>query len=243
MKQLIKIISHFLPLIIIVSSIYWVFYRLPDTFFQQDEWQSIAEFTYYKSNGILGFITSLFPPDAISHFNPLAIIYNWFVFVSFYTNFEPSAWISIVLHALNAVLLYIFLLSFINKKVALIAALFFGLNSIPSQAVTWVAAANSYEIPAALILISLIFFRKFLVQKKSKTRNITLSFLMLLISLLFHENGIFLLIFYPVTFFLHNKTERKDLSRSFFFGIGILILVYLFIMIPFFTESFSPNHF
>lgn len=226
---------HFLALIFIAILVVLTYWNLPNTFFQQDEWEILADSIYHQSKGWIGIVQSSFPPDAISHFNPLARIYAWFTFLLFYTNFTPHAWLSISLHTLNAFLLYYFVCIWLNnRKIAFIAALFFGVNSIPSQAVTWVAAANSYEIPMALILLSLIFFYRFTVQKDNSRKNLIISLTILLISFLFHENGIFLFLFYPVMFFLFAKSEWKKLLPTFSYGMLFCIFAFAFIRIPFF---------
>lgn len=221
-----------LALIPIILLAYW---DLPKTFFQQDEWWSLAGNIYYQSLGITGIIFSFFPGDAIAHFNPLAKAYAWVTYLLFYTDFKLYAWLSIVLHVFNALLLYHFILFWLrNRKIAFIASLFFAVNSIPSQAVTWVAAANSYEVPLAFILISLIFFHRFLEKEEHRKLNIILSLLIFFISLLFHENGIFLFLFYPIIFFLYAKSQVKKLLPTFSYGILIFMFIFFLIRIPFF---------
>ena len=219
-------------LFLIILLAYW---DLPKTFFQQDEWQSLAAAIYYQSISFSGIVQSFLPSDAISHFNPLAKIYEWFTFLFFYTNFEFYAWLSIGVHAINTFLLYYFvLLTFQNRKLAFFAAILFGVNSIASQAVTWVAAINSYEIPTVFILLSLIFFHRFLRQKEHRNRNVLFSFSLLFISLLFHEIGIFLLIFYPLIFFLYTKSEWRKLFPALLYSLLLFIFAFFLIRVPFF---------
>src|SRR3989344_8284189 len=130
-----------------------VFGGLTQSFFQQDEWETLAVNIYYQSKGFTGIVESILPIDSLSHFNPLSRVFSLFEYVFYYTNFIPYAWQSIFLHIFNASLLYYFVYAWLNnRKIAFIAGLFFVVNSIPSGAVTWVAAANSYEVPMALIL-------------------------------------------------------------------------------------------
>lgn len=233
---------NFLALIFIAILVVFTYWNLPNTFFQQDEWEILADSIYHQSKGTLGIIQSSFPPDAMSHFNPLARIYAWLTYLFFYTNFTPYAWLSISLHILNTFLLYYFMLFWLKKrKIALFAALFFAVNSISHQAVTWVAATNSYEIPMLFILASLLFFQKFLIQKDNRKRNIILSMSAFFVSLLFHENGIFLFLFYPTIFFFIARSEWKKLLPTFSYGMLFCIFAFVFIRIPFFfglTMSF-----
>lgn len=228
-----------IALLVILS--YW---NLQNTFFQQDEWQAFSIHIFSLNNGIKGIINSIFPVDSLSHFNPLAALFSWFEHFFYYTNFALYAWQSIILHIINVVLLYYFVFSWLkNKKIAFTAALFFGVNSIPYQAVTWVAAANSFEVPFIFILLSLIFFQRFIEEEKNRKISITVSFILLFISLMFHEVGIFLFIFYPIIFLIYKKREEK---KSFFIlskALLIVLGVFILIRIPFFFgfKNYMPE--
>lgn len=226
---------HLFALIFIALLVIFTYWSLPNTFFQQDEWQTLASNIYYISKGITGVIESFLPTSPLSHFNPFARVFSWFEYMFYKTNFTLYAWQSISLHILNAGLLYYFIFFwFKSKKIAIISALFFGVNSIPNQAVTWVAAANSYEIPVAFILLSLTFFQRFLTYKKHQRINIFLSLTTLFISLLFHEIGIFLFLFYPIIFFLYAKPAWRKLLPTFSTGIIFTLTTFILIRIPFF---------
>lgn len=241
MNYLKTIHYHFLALVFISLLVVFTYWNLPNTFFQQDEWQTLAAHIYYINNGITGVIESLLPVDLLSHFSPLAGVFSWFGYIFFKTNFILYAWQSISLHILNAGLLYYFVFFwFKSKKIAFISALFFGVNSIPHQAVTWVAAANSFEIPAAFILLSMIFFRRFITLNRNHKKNILLSLVMLFISLLFHEVGIFLFLFYPMIFFLREKSQRRKLFSIFLYSLIIFIFIFFSVRAPFFFGFKSP---
>lgn len=227
---------NFLAVIIIPLCIIFTYWNLPNTFFQQDEWQTLSFTTYYRSKGTPGIIESFLPIDAISHFNPLATVFAWYEYMFYYTRFPFYAWQSIILHIVNSLLLYYLAYSWFKKRsIAVIAALFFAVNSIPHQAVTWVAAANSYEVPTAFILISLIFFHKFLLQTRNERKHLRISLLTLFTSLLFHENGIFLFLFYPTIFLIFASKKKKKLSK-YFFSLSLVLTLFLFVLIriPFF---------
>lgn len=236
MSNLKAIRFHFPVLFFIVSLVVFTYWRLPNTFFQQDEWLTLSFTTYYHSKGISGIIESFLPIDAMSHFSPLAALFAWYEYIFYYTNYSLYAWQSIILHVINSFLLYRFVFFWFKRRsIAIVAALFFAVNSIPRQAVTWVAAANSYEVPTALILLSLIFFQKFLLQDKNERKNLVISLFFLFISLVFHENGVFLFLFYPISFLLFQRQRRNKLS-IYFFTASIILAISLFalIRIPFF---------
>lgn len=172
----------------------------------------------------------------------------------FFTDYPPYALLSITLHAANAVLVFYLSRKLLkNTLAAAVAAVFFIVNSIPEQAVTWVAASNSYEAPTLFILISLIFFHRFLSQKKYRRTNIFICFGMLFISLLFHENGMFLFLFYPALFFIQAKQEWKLRLSDFLkgwlvaFGMFIMVRVPLFFgltaKLPLVTDTSAPSPF
>lgn len=227
--------QHIALLILITLSIIIAYSGLSNSFFQQDEWQTLAANIYFLSKGATGIVESFLPTDPLSHFNPFARIFSWIEYFLYKTNFTFYAWQSIFLHILNVCLLYYFVLCwFKRKKIAFTAALFFGVNSIPHQAVTWVAAANSYEVPTLFILASLIFFQKFLDQKDKRKRNVIISLLALFISLLFHENGIFLFLFYPIIFFFFARARHKKLYKVFLTSVILTVVIFILIRIPFF---------
>lgn len=241
MKFFKNINFHLVALIFISLFVVFAYWNLPDTFFQQDEWQSLGGSIYYQSKGISGILQYFFPAHALSHFNPLALIVSWLEFVFFYTNFTPYAWLNIVLQVLNAFLLYCFIWSWLkNRKIAIISALVFSVNNVSSQAVTWVQAANSYEMPTLFIILSLLFFHWFLVREQRRKTYLILSLMSLFISLLFHENGIFLFVFYPIIFFLYAKPNRKKILTVFSTGIILTFIIFIFIRIPFFFAFSNP---
>lgn len=235
MRYLKTIHFHFLALIFLVIFIVFTYWSLPNTFFQQDEWLTFISDIYFHSKGLKGIVESFFPVDAVSHFNPASRIFAWYEYVVYYTNFSLYAWQSIILHILNAFLLYFFVLTWVRiKKVAVITALFFGVNSIPSQAVTWVAAANSYEVPVSLIILSIFFFRRFITQHHDHKKNIIISLLLLFISLMFHEVGIFLLLFYTAMVFIQKKLRRRELLTVFSYSLIVFIFIFFLVRAPFF---------
>ncbi len=227
--------KHIIPVIFVIFAIFFAYAGLVNTYFQQDEWQFFAGNIYYESKGIIGILESFLPVDALSHVTPLSMAYLWGTYVLFGTNFTPHAYLSIVLHALNALLLYYFVFIWLkNRTISFIAALFFGLNSIPSQSVTWVAGQNSYEIPVFFILLSLIFFQKFLRNNIHRKINIFLSLVMLFVSLLFHENAMFLFLFYPLIFLLDTFSDRKKILHFFSYTLALFALAFFLVRLPFF---------
>ncbi len=228
-------IHHLFSLFIVIIAAIGTYWELPKTFFQQDEWQTLSTITYYYNKGISGVIKSFLPADAFSHFNPLAAIFPWFEYILYYTNFSSYAWQSIILHIVNSVLLYTFVFFWFKRKgIAFVAALFFAVNSIPHQAVTWVVNTNSYEVSTIFILLSLLFFQQFVSEKRHRRMHIFFSIGLLFISLLFHENGIFLFLFYPLIVLLQQKLERKKLLPILSTVMAVFVFIFFLIRVPFF---------
>lgn len=226
---------HLIPSIFIIFLIFIAYSNLINSFFQQDEWMYFAGDIFYKSKGIAGFIESFLPIDALSHVNPLGMVYRWILYFLFGTNFAPYAWLSIIHHVINALLLYYFVFIWLRSRaIALVAALFFGINSISHQAITWVEAANSYEIPLTFILLSLLFFHRFVANKTNWRQYLSLSLIALFVSLLFHENGMFLFLFYPVIYFHISDAERKKKLSFLLRALVICAFAFFLVRAPFF---------
>lgn len=243
MKILSLIRKQLIFIVILVVVIFFTYKDLPLSFFQQDEWLGFGNYIYSQSKGLSTVMGTFLPGDPIQHFNPLANAYGWITFFLFYTNFTPYAWTSIILHIINAILLFYFLLIWTkNKEIAFMAALFFGVNSIPSQAVTWVAAANSYEVPTALAIISLIFFHKFLTDEKKQKLHIFISLAMIFISLFFHENAIFLFFLYPLILFQQAKSRWKKLLPILCIAVVIFVGAFILVRLPFFFGNVNTTY-
>lgn len=124
---------------------------------------------------------------------------------------------------------------------AFIAGLIFLVDSIPSQAVTWIATTSSTAGSTFFTLLSLVFLTKFLLYKNKK-KFIALSFIFLFLSLGFKESSIFMLLFVPAYWFIFEskKNYKKalyNLSPVFLIG-GIYIFSRLFLI---FLNSSSPS--
>ena len=200
------------------------FGKLPLTFFQQDEWVIFGNYLYWDK-AALSWFERLFIFEQYTHLIPLANLVSYLQFKYLGLNFAPYGILSMLLHSLNAFLVY-YLASIIikNRWISFLAGLFFLTNSISHQGFTWIATTIGTAFSALFFLLCLIFFTKYLNDPGTQKRNLLLSALFLTISLLFKEISIFGFLFLSIFWLVY---KRKDLTRArmalvTFFPLGIL---------------------
>ncbi len=222
-----KVFKH-IYLVIIPLLILFVYWDLPKTFYQQDEWQAIGHILVQGAGNIVHYTT----PEQLllGGGRPLSRALNLILLGHFKFNLLPISIFAIVIHSLNSLLVFYLAKKLFNKFwISFFASLFFALNSVSSQSITWVAAVGG--LPATTFLIaSLIFYVEYL--SKNNKKYIYFSYIFGLISLLFKESALFLFILYPLAFFLYKEKIRiKEFlvvhSPLFFYGILILFFRYL----------------
>lgn len=200
------------------------FGKLPFTFFQQDEWAIFGNYLYWDK-AALNWFERLFVYEQYTHLIPLANLVSYVQFKYFGLNFAPYAVFSVFLHLLNAFLVY-YLASIIikNRLISFLAGLLFLTNSISHQGFTWIATTIGTSFSTLFLLLSLIFFTKYLNQITLQKRYLLASAVFLTISLLFKEISIFAFLFFPAFWFIY---KRKDFTKAknalqVFFPLGIL---------------------
>lgn len=200
MQKIIKnIYLLIIPLIIVFT--YW---DLPKTFYQQDEWQALGHILTQGIGNIVHYTT----PEQLllGGGRPLSRGLNLILLGYFKFDILPASIFAVLIHSINSLLVFYLAKRLFNKIwISFFASLFFALNSISSQSITWVAAVGG--LPATtFLIISLIFYVRFLGENKRK--YVYLSYLFGLISLLFKESALFLFILYPVSYFLFKEKIR-----------------------------------
>ncbi len=205
----------YLPVIIILAL--FIFWDLPKTFYQQDEWQAIGHNLVQGVGNIVHYTT----PEQLllGGGRPLSRALNLILLNYFRFEILPIAAFAVSIHVINALLVYILAKKLFNKTwISFSASLFFLVSSVSSQAVTWAAAVGGLPATTFLIL-SVIFFIEFLKSEKRKT--LYLSYLLGLISLLFKESALFLFILYPLTYFTFK--EKIKIREAFIVHLPLLI--------------------
>lgn len=221
-----KIIKENLGLwIIIFLVILFTFWKLPQTFYQQDEWQSLGHNLAMGIKSIYGYYSSPLQP-LLAEGRPLACLLSFILTGLIKFEMWPIVIFAIFFHFLNSLLLfYLTEKLFNNKIVSLTAAVFLIVNSVSHQSVTWAAAIGN--LPATtFILLAIIAYFEFL-QKETRRKWLYLSFLFTLISILFKETGVFLFVLFPAVFVLFRKfNSRKILINNWpFITYGSLMLL------------------
>lgn len=220
-----------------------IFWKLPSTFFQQDEWAIFGIHLYGDKVG-LSLFQRLFLFEQYIHLIPLSMLFSYLQFKFFGLNFFLYAIFDIIFHTVNA--LAVFYLAFLltkERKVSFIAGALFLANSITHQATTWVATTVGTEGSTFFILLSIIFF--ILYSQKRRYCHSFISVFFLCISLLFKETGIFIFLFLPVLWLLYAKNKNyksfiKDFSPFFLLGIGYVLFRIYFLVFGYISTS-SPD--
>lgn len=213
----------------------FTFWDLPRTFYQQDEWQTLGHNLVEGVGNIASNVSviQLF----FARGRPLSRVL-YLIFVGFFRfDLAPIAIFSITTHIFNSFLVFLLVKEILRKtSVAFLASLFFAVNSVSHQAITWAAAVGT--LPAtSLILLSILSYFRFLKQKEK--RWLYSSFGLAILSLFFKETGAFLFILLPIIFLLFKKktTLKKLLNIHLpLFIYGGLMLIFRIIGLFFRTE-------
>lgn len=203
----------------------FTFWKLPQTFYQQDEWQTLGHNLVEGVGNITSNVSviQLFFAEG----RPLSGVL-YLIFVGFFRfDLVPIAIFSITTHIFNSFLVFLLVKEILRKtSVAFLASLFFAVNSVSHQAVTWAAAVGT--LPAtSLILLSILSYFRFL--EKEEKRWLNFSFGLAILSLFFKETGTFLFILLPIIFLLFFK--KKTFEK--FINIHLVLFIYGGLMIIF----------
>lgn len=230
-----------LPLLVIfiyVVAASVAFQTFPLTFFQQDEWLIYGSYTFWEKVGLSWWDRLVY--RQLSHIIPLTNIFSFLQFQLFSLNFSSYAIVSVLIHIVNAVLVYLLSLKLLgNKYVSFIAGLLFVTNPIVHQAITWIATNTGTAGSTTFILVSLLFFVDYL--KKQDRWRLLLCSIFLLTSLFFKETSIFSFIFFPVLAFIFAfRTGRFKLKKTILFFI-IFGGFYFLARVAFLFYSYQTN--
>lgn len=201
----IKYYFFIVGIILLSLFIYW---ELPLTFFQQDEWQffGAAISALATSNPVLNTILPF--GGQLTHFYPLSKLLFLLQYMLFKVSFPPYALIAIALHSINVVLVFILINKITTiKLISFATASLFLVNSFSHQATSWVLAADFTLSSTLFLLLSIIFFIDFLYKRQQSYLIISLIFLF--ISLFFKEVSLFLFLLYPIYLYLFDKYYHR----------------------------------
>lgn len=220
-----KIRASFVAFIFIFSLLY--FCGLQQTFYQQDEWQTLG---LNITNGVRPIFSQGATAALFGETRPLSAIMYLVLLGYFQFTVTPAFIVAIVLHALNTFLVYDLILRLTGKKqIAWLAGLFFAVNSVASQAVTWVSAVGT--LPATTFLV--LSIRSYLLYfERPQNKYLLYGLLFAVISLLFKGVGMFLFILLPLMFVIYKRPsfrlrDSADLIRknAVLFGVGAAMVL------------------
>lgn len=208
--------------VVIITISYW---KIFNSFFQQDEWLGFARFILLKDTGILNIINYTLT-TVTGHYVPLALLGVYSIFSLFNLNYFPYALVSFLLHLINVLLTFYFAKLLIKEaKLALLAAILFGISSSNYQATAWTVADLSVHGATIFGLLSLIAILKFLETRVFKFFLLSLG--ALLISLLFKEITVGFFIFFPILFYFRARffsKYKREVLMIVVVGLSYLIL-------------------
>lgn len=216
------LLNLILPIAIIGLVSITTFWQLTNSFYEQDEWLGLGNvFVYGSSYLSLIFNHSIFK-ILLGEGRILSSVITYFFYSIFPFNSAPVTLFAIILHILNTILVFLLAKTLFKKTIpALLGSIFFSVNAVSQSAVTWGAAVST--LPATTItLFSLMTFFKsinFLEREgQIKHKWLMFSFILLYISLLFKQIGIFLIPIYFMTVIIYSSGEQKpkEIIVSFF---------------------------
>jgi len=235
MKEIFK--KNLLIFFMILFVNLWVFGKLSSTFFQQDEWHALG---HIKTKGLSYLFTgaSFFENLALDS-RPLARILNLIFFGGFSLNIFPLFIFTVTVHTLNTFLIYLISRHLTkNNFWSFIASLFFTFNSTAKQAVLWFGTVTGTLPIGTMILLSILFYLKYLDKKQQK--HLRIAIISLFVSLGFKENGLFLFVFFPLLYLIYNYGSLKRSKKIRFphhifllAGIGLIFFLAKFLSIIF----------
>lgn len=235
---MIRTIKIVLPYFLLSLFIFIPFWKLPQTFFQQDEWWSFGIFlAKEQKGGVVTIVVDSLLRDAKIHANPIAAVFYYVEYKVFGMNFTGYALVAIFLQIINTILLFqLMMLLFRRKMISFSIALLFSLSSIAHQAVSWVSA-NSTQLSITFSLIFSILFLLYLKNEQKRRMLLILSIPCMFIVLLIKETALpfFLL---PVFIYFYSKKKNLLAHRQTLHIVGIVTIFYLlYRVIAFFMAS------
>lgn len=221
-----KIKRNYLLVFIYLFAAIITFGKLPFSFFLQDEWLIIGTYLHLDKANI-DWLHKFFIYKQLTHLVPFTHLVSYSQFELFRINFFLYGVVAIAIHLINALLVYHLSFLLLRKKfLSFVSGFLFLISSISHQGFTWIATTIGTSFSTLFLLLSLIFFTKYLNDSQSQKRNLLLSALFLIISLLFKEISIFAFLFLAIFWFIY---KRKDFTKArmalvTFFPFGILYL-------------------
>lgn len=212
MKRKILLLILFTAIVSIINFGLW------NVFFQQDEWYWFGRSLIIQKEGIQGLFQL-----AGFHFNPLYSGLFFLFYTFFHLDWLAYAIFSILLHSLNALLVFLLVRKiFKNTVISFLSVVFFTIANTSQQAITWYGASLNVLPAAACGLLSVFFFYDFYENRKKIALIISYAFLF--VGLGFKEDIMSLLLIYALSFMFVKRIKN---TKSLLLTIGLGLIYFL----------------
>lgn len=240
-----------LPVLILSLLILFTFSQLMNSFYEQEEWLGLGNVFINGSNYIFSIFDKGFFRVITGDGRILSSFITYFFYGSFPFNTVPITIFALTMHLINTVLVF-FLCNLILRKVipSLIGAGFFAVNAVSHSAVSWSAAISTLPATTLILAALFTFLKSINFQGKENNRDnrkwMVVTFLLLYLSLLFKQIGIFLFALLPLAAEI-SKGDKFNIKKGFTpkSKIYVILLVILFVIIGFYLwqlkQKTSPN--
>lgn len=182
-----------------------------------DDITYIVNYSVIHSFNLLSLVgKNLFNFD--SQYRPIPAIYFAFLYSIFNTNAFYYHAIQLIVHIINAILIFLFFRRFFNKHISFLTALVFLVHPIQVESVSYIASSDNpifFLFGMSALLLSM--------KNKITWRRFSAIFSLLLLSLLTKETGI---LFIGVIMLYRIIFNRKQLVTFFMYSL-LTCLVYL----------------
>lgn len=210
-----NLVSILITLLLVILT----YYKLPDTFFQQDQWSAFGKMISLSASLrslILGRI--FLSTGGAVHFAPLTAFFSTIEYLLFGISFSPYAIVSVIIHVVNSFMVfYLACLLFRKQNLAFYSAVLFAVNGFSHQAVSWISATINTQGACLFVLLSLIFLIKY---------RPWWSVLAFLLALGFKETSAFLFIFLPLSYFIFFRGRQDFSLKKILLPLSLLASIY-----------------
>lgn len=224
---------NFFIFIFFALLVFIVFRDLFNSYFEADEW---FHFTIYLplTKEPFGFlltliktVTDTLPLSRGQHVVPIGEEIFFLNTFFFGTNYTPYIFLSLLLHAINSFLVFLFIRELLNPKrvdrnetlIALLGGIFFALCQVHFHAFAWAAFYGQNNLSVTFFLLCLLFFKKALNTNKKKFIFVSLFFLFL--DLFTKETSTALFVILPTMALI----ERNVFSRKYLAKLYVIALI------------------
>ncbi|MCL5409779.1 MAG: hypothetical protein M1607_02895 [Patescibacteria group bacterium] len=131
-----------------------------------------------------------------------------FSYLLSYVVFSSNAWgfhiLQVIIHLTNATLVFLFVNKFLKRWTAFLLAIIFLVHPMNVEAVSYIAALQE-----PLFFFFGLLALNYIIQRPINLKNLTVTGLLLLMSLLSKESGILFVIIIPIAYLLRSRTRTN----------------------------------